>query len=761
MLESLRSIVQEVNAAKGFEAVLEIIVHRVKEVMSTSICSVYLYDAETDSYVLMATEGLNPLSVGKVRLKLNQGLVGTVASKAEPLNLDKADEHPKYAYFPETGEEAFGAFLGAPIIHHRKVLGVLIVQEAKRRFDESEEAFLVTISAQLAGVIAHADAVGDLARAARLDKQPSREGDEKVYTGLACASGIGIGTAMVIAPPASLEAVLNKPSEDSVEELQVFRKALKQTKFDIREIQGSMEGKLSAEELSLFDVYVRMLEDSALGGEVIAAIKGGLSAQSAWAEVVLNHIQLFESMEDDYLRERAADIRDLGRRVLAKLQQSDTRRTSYPDQIVLVGEELAATVFAEVPIPKVVGIVSVGGSRNSHMAILGRAMGIPTIMGAVDLPWSSLEKADVVVDGHNGRMVVNASRETLEGFRQQWEEEKLLAADLEVLLDEPCVSADGCKMALWANTGLRIDMLVATDRGAEGVGLYRTEIPFLVRDRFPSESEQMKEYREQLKLFHPRRVTMRTLDIGGDKSLPYFPINEENPFLGWRGIRVTLDHPEIFLTQIRATMRASEGYNNLSLLLPMISHVQELDSALRLVDQAFKELTEEEGYELERPHVGVMIEVPAAVYQVRELARRVDFLSVGTNDLTQYLLAVDRNNPRVAELYHACHPSLLKALKIIAEGAAAENKHVSVCGEMAGDPMGAVMLMGLGYRTLSMSAANLLRVKAVLRQVSLAEAVEVAEQALQQDCSDNVRKLVREKMNRPELVRLLAGGPCE
>ncbi len=761
MLESLRSIVQDVNAAKGFEAVLQIIVHRVKDVMSTSICSVYLYDAEDDAYVLMATDGLNPESVGKVRLKPNQGLVGTVAAKAEPVNLDKAEEHPKYAYFPETGEEAFSAFLGAPIIHHRKVLGVLIVQEAQRRFDESEEAFLVTISAQLAGVIAHADAVGDLARSVRKDNLLLAEDSEKVYTGLPCASGIGIGVGMVIAPPASLEAVLNKRSEDSVEELQVFRKALKQTKHDIREIQTSMEGKLSAEELSLFDVYVRMLEDSALGGEVVAAIKGGLSAQSAWAEVVLSHISLFESMEDAYLRERAADIRDLGRRVLAKLQQTDTRRTSYPEKIVLIGEELAATVFAEVPIEQIAAMVSVGGSRNSHMAILGRAMGIPTIMGAVDLPWSSMEKADVIIDGHTGRVIVNPDNQTRDGFSQQLEEEKLLAADLEELLDEPCISTDGCKMALWVNTGLRIDMLVATDRGAEGVGLYRTEIPFLMRDRFPSESEQMKEYREQLQLFHPRRVTMRTLDIGGDKSLPYFPIAEDNPFLGWRGIRVTLDHPEIFLTQVRAMMRASEGLNNLSILLPMISHIQELDSAIGLVDQAFRELTEEEGYNLERPHVGVMIEVPAAVYQVRQLAKKVDFLSVGTNDLTQYLLAVDRNNPRVAELYHACHPALLQALKLIADGAAAENRQVSVCGEMAGDPMGAVMLMGLGYRTLSMSAANLLRVKAVLRQVSLKEAQEVAEHALGLDCSDGVREYVSEKLNRPELMRLITSAPCK
>ena len=756
MLESLRGIVQEVTAAKGFEAVLEIIVKRVKEVMSTSICSVYLYDAADDDYVLMATDGLNPESVGKVRLKPKQGLVGTVAAKAEPLNLDKAQTHPKYAYFPETGEEQFSAFLGAPIIHHRKVLGVLIVQEAQRRFDESEEAFLVTVSAQLAGVIAHADAVGDLARATSKDQQAIDNDAEQIYFGLSCAAGIGLGQAVVIAPPASLEAVRRRRSQDSVAELQAFRNALRATKQDIQLLKSRMEGKLSEEELALFDVYVRMLDDRSLGGEVIASIKSGMSAQSAWSEMILDHIRQFESMDDAYLRERATDVRDLGRRVLSRLQQSEARRTDYPDKIVLVGQELTATAFAEVPIEKVVGVVSVEGSRNSHMAILGRAMGIPTVMGAIDLPWSELDESELIVDGHAGRVVVNPGEPALDEFRQHWLDECLLAADLEELRDEPCITEDQCQMSLWVNTGLRIDTLVSTDRGAEGVGLYRSEIPFLMRDRFPSESEQVKEYREQLQMFSPRTVTMRTLDIGGDKALPYFPIKEDNPFLGWRGIRVTLDHPEIFLAQVRAMMRASEGLDNLSILLPMISNVPELESSLEFVDQAYRELTEEEGYKISRPNIGVMIEVPAAVYQVKELARRVDFLSVGTNDLTQYLLAVDRNNPRVAELYHTCHPALLQALKAIVDGASAEGKPVSVCGEMAGDPIGAVLLMGLGYRVLSMSAASLLRVKAVLRQISLTEAEGMSSDALDLQNSDMVRQHLEALLEgKPELSRLI------
>lgn len=751
MLESLRAIVQEVNSAKDFDEVLKLIVHLVKQVTKTATCSVYLYSPEDDSYVLMATDGLNPDSVGNVRLSSKEGLVGLVASRAEPINLEVAEAHPKFAYLPETGEQSFRSFLGAPIIHQRKVLGVLVVQEQEqRRFDESEESFLVTVSAQLSGVIAHADATGELERLIN----PREDVRERVYPGVASAPGVAIGSVVVIAPSADLNVVPVRHVKDVEAELCQFRQAMEQTKRDIHALDESMVGKLSDEERALFDVYVRMLDDHALGGEVINLIEEGLCAQSAWSQVVLRHIRMFKSMKDAYLRERATDVEDLGRRVLAYLQQSETKRTTYPDKMVMVGEELSAASFADVPLEKVAAIVSVKGSRNSHMAILGRAIGIPTVMGVVDLPWGSLEEEEVIVDGHNGQVVISASDEVRESYIQQIYEEKLLAADLEKLTDEPCVTADGHKLALWVNTGLRIDALLSLDRGAEGVGLYRTEIPFLMLDRFPSEEEQRKSYREQLEMFAPRIVTMRTLDIGGDKDLPYFPIEEENPFLGWRGIRICLDHPEIFLVQLRAMMRASEGLNNLSILLPMISNLAELESALELIYQVYDELTEEEGYQIDMPNVGAMIEVPAAVYQIREIARRVDFLSVGTNDLTQYLLAVDRNNPRVASLYHTCHPSVLRALWSIVEGAQGENTPVSVCGEMAGDPVGAVLLMALGFRVLSMSATNLLKVKAILRQVSLTEAEELLEEVLVMPDAQSVLKHMEEALKKPEVAGL-------
>ena len=721
MLEPLRRIVQEVNAAPDFSTVLEIIVERVKAAMNTGMCSIYLLDPVSKRYILSATRGLLPESVGKVAMTTDEGLVGLVASRAEPVNLEHAETHPRFAYFPETGEERFSSFLGAPIIHQREVLGVLVVQQQeRRRFDESEEAFLITVSAQLAGVIAHAEATGELVR---ITAPGADTGPSAVYPGIASAPGIGIGHAVVVSSPADLYAVPKRRSDDTPGELEQFRRALEKTQQDVHDTKNELKGILSTEELEMFDVYLRMLEDRSLGGEVIALINEGFTAQSAWSQVVIEHIRTFSRMESEYLRERASDVRDLGRRVLEHLQQQTSRPAArvYPENTILIGEDLAAPHLAEVPFEHLRGIVSVRGSHNSHMAIIGRAMGIPTVMGAVDLPWADLEEQRIIVDGHMGHILVDPSPEVERAFAEVVRREQSLAADLLATRDEPSITACGAEIGLWVNTGLRVDAKLSLEMGAAGVGLYRTEIPFFLQERFPSEEEQRQIYRDQLLIYAPCPVTMRTLDIGGDKALPYFPINEENPFLGWRGIRVTLDHPEIFLAQIRAMMRASEGTDNLRILLPMISSLEEVDSSLALIARAYTELTVEEGYRIEMPKVGVMIEVPAAVYQTRELAQRVDFLSVGTNDLTQYLLAVDRNNPRVAALYHGYHPALLKALCHIVAEAEALGREVSVCGELAGDPMGAVLLVGLGYRTLSMSAANLLRVKAVLRQLTLAE----------------------------------------
>ncbi|EKT4523667.1 phosphoenolpyruvate--protein phosphotransferase [Pseudomonas juntendi] len=754
MLNTLRKIVQEVNSAKDLKTALGIIVLRVKEAMGSQVCSVYLLDPDTNRFVLMATEGLNKRSIGKVSMAPNEGLVGLVGTREEPLNLEDAAAHPRYRYFAETGEERFASFLGAPIIHHRRVVGVLVIQQKERRqFDEGEEAFLVTMSAQLAGVIAHAEATGSIRGLGRQGKGIQ----EARFVGVPGSPGAAVGRAVVMLPPADLEVVPDKTVEDIDTELKLFNNALEGVRADMRKLSAKLATQLRPEERALFDVYLMMLEDAALGGEVIEVIKTGQWAQGALRQVVGEHVNRFELMDDDYLRERASDVKDLGRRLLAYLQQARSQSLVYADNTILVSEELTPAMLGEVPEGKLVGLVSVLGSGNSHVAILARAMGIPTVMGLVDLPYSKVDGIELIVDGYKGEVFTNPGEVLRKQYSDVVEEERQLAQGLDALRELPCVTPDGHRMPLWVNTGLLADVARAQQRGAEGVGLYRTEVPFMINQRFPSEKEQLAIYREQLQAFHPLPVTMRSLDIGGDKALSYFPIKEENPFLGWRGIRVTLDHPEIFLVQTRAMLKASEGLNNLRILLPMISGIHELEEALHLIHRAWGEVRDE-GTDVPMPPVGVMVEIPAAVYQTRELARQVDFLSVGSNDLTQYLLAVDRNNPRVADLYDYLHPAVLQALQTVVRDAHAEGKPVSICGEMAGDPAAAVLLMAMGFDSLSMNATNLPKVKWMLRQINLSKAKELLTEAMAHDNPQVIHSALQLALKNLGLARMIGPG---
>lgn len=725
----LRVISQEVNVAKDLPAALTIIVKQVRVAMNSHVCSVYLYEAERDRYVLRATDGLKKRAVDKVSMAPHQGLVGLVGSRKETIILEDAMSHPRFLYFPETGEERYASFLGTPIIHHRQVLGVLVVQQKERRqFDEGDEAFLVTMSAQLSGVIAHAEATGSIRGLGKRGKGIQ----EARFVGVPGAPGAALGTAVVVLPVADLDVVPDKDVTNTAKQLKLFNSALESVREDIRQLSARLSDQLRPQERALFDVYLMMLEPSALAGDVSRVIRKGQWAQGALRQVVSEHVQRFEHMDDDYLRERASDIKDLGRRLLSYLQKAHKQTLVYPDNTILVSEELSPAMLGEVPPDKLVGLVSVLGSRNSHVAILARAMGVPTIVAAADLPYTRLDGIELILDGYHGDVFTNPSLLLRQQYAEVVKEDRLINRDLDSLRSLPCVTLDGHRLPLWVNTGLLADVKRAQQRGAEGVGLYRSEVAFMGTSRFPSESEQVKMYREHLQAFHPLPVTMRTLDIGGDKPLSYFPIKESNPYLGWRGIRITLDHPEIFLVQVRAMIKASAGLNNLSILLPMISGVQELEGAQHLIHRAWSELTSE-GLAVAMPQVGVMIEVPSAVYQAQELARRSDFLSVGSNDLTQYLLAVDRNNARVAALYDYLHPAVLTALKEVVNAAHTEGKLVSICGEMAGDPVAAVLLLAMGFDSLSMNSTHLPKVKWLLRKMTLQHAQELLDKVAQMD----------------------------
>jgi phosphotransferase system enzyme I (PtsP) len=751
MLDQLRSIVQDVNSARDLKSALELIVSRVSTALGTQVCSVYLFDADMGAHVLMASEGLKAESVGRVSLQTGEGLVGLVAKHAEPINLSDASKHPSFFYLQDTGEEEFNSFLGVPIIHHRAVLGVLVVQQReRRRFDEGEEAFLITLSAQLSAVIALAEATGAIEGLSPSGQKTA----DTVFPGVSGSSGVAMGKAVVVFPHADLNQIPQRPAKDIEHDVSFFKTCLEAVRKDINELYDKLAGQIPEEERQLFNVYARMLDDNALGNEVVARIREGIWAQGALAYVANEHVRSFEAMSDAYLRERAVDIKDLCSRVLFYLQAREPVEIEYQDDTILVSEELTPSMLAEAPKEKLKGLISVKGSGNSHVAILARTMGIPTVMGAVNLPYSQLEGRSLVVDGYRGEVITSPSAELRARYQEVLKEQDRLVAGLEVIKDEPCETTDGHRVKLWVNTGLMSDVMQSLDLGAEGIGLFRTEVPFLLSERFPSEQEQYQIYREQLQAFAPKLVTMRTLDVGGDKALSYFPIEEANPFLGWRGIRVTLDHPEIFMAQIRAMLRASEGLNNLQIMLPMISNVSEVEKAQELIKKAHRELTQE-GVKVDYPAVGVMIELPAAVYQTAELARRVDFVSVGSNDLTQYLLAVDRNNPRVANLYSAFHPAVISALKQVVSLAKQEGKPVSICGEMAGDPGAALLLIAMGFDVLSMNASTLLKVKSVVRSVSMEVAKDLLEQVSELDDAQTIRSAIDMALYNAGVDRLL------
>ncbi|WPL15157.1 Phosphoenolpyruvate-protein phosphotransferase [Thiorhodovibrio winogradskyi] len=726
MLESLRRIVQEVNRALSLDDALRIIVSRVKEAIGADVCSVYLTDQSNREHVLLATDGLRPEAVGRVRIPLNRGLVGWVAEKADLVSLSDASTHSRYLSITETGENRFRGFLGVPIVQNRRVLGVLVLRQRESRcFGDDEVTFVITLAAQLAGAI-------ELGRMHQQDLMPSR-----FLSGMAASPGIGFGTTVVVYPPANLEAVPDKLIEDAEGEVVAFRAALKDVGAEIDRIGD----RFSQEDRALFDAWRMMLESDSLVDGALKRIGDGNWAQAALRDTIAEHTSVFDQMEDPYLRERASDVRDLGRWILTRLQNQHAPALKYPPQTILVGDEISVMQLSAVPSESLAGIVSSGGSASSHIAILARGMGLPAAMGVSDLPVSRMNGLETIVDGYRGRVYIDPSASIRNEYERLADEEQAFAAELDALRGLPSETTDGYSLPLYLNTGLVSEQRPAGSDEAAGVGLYRTELPFLVRDRFPGEGAQYNNYRRILEVFAPRTVTIRTLDIGGDKPLSYFPIEESNPFLGWRGIRVALDHPQIFMTQVRAMLSASVGLDNLQLLLPMITTLGELDEAQRMISRALEELLDE-GHAVSMPPIGAMIEVPAAVYQAESFAGRVDFLSVGTNDLTQYLLAVDRNNPRVAALYDDLHPAVLLALTTVVAGARAHGKEVSVCGELAGDPLGAVLLLGAGVHSLSMSAASLLRVKGVIRSLSRGRARELLNDALRCETGAAVRKLL-------------------
>ena len=729
-LDTLRRIVQEINASASLHESLDIMVNQVAEAMHVDVCSIYLLDERNQRYLLMASKGLKPEAVGHVSLHTGEGLVGLVGQREEIVNLDNAPKHDRFLYLPETGEEIYNSFLGVPVMYRRKVMGVLVVQNKESQdFSEAAESFLVTLCAQLSGVIAPAHAVGNI----DVFRKPNNLPAYKTFQGVSGSGGIALGRAIVLYPPADLGAVPDREADDISEELALLDNALNSVREEIQFLDDKMQDALMAEERALFSVFLRMLDENALPSEIKALIRDGHWAQGAVRIVIDNHVAQFAQMEDDYLRERVADLKDLGRRILAKLQEADESHRELTDESILIGEEISTAALVELPVDKIAAIVTTEGAMNSHMVIVARALGIPTVVGVTELPINTLDDVEMIVDAHQGRIFINPPRRLRTRYKEIQKEEEQIAKDLRQYETKDAITPDGTAVRLFVNTGLMIDVVRGVQRGAKGVGLYRSEIPFMLRDRFPGEEEQRAIYRQQLSHFANKPVVMRTLDIGADKDLPYFSIEEENSALGWRGIRFTLDHPEIFSSQIRAMLKASIGLNNLHILLPMVTSVSEVEEALYLLERDHHAVQEEEQVKITKPQIGIMVEVPSVLHQIDEFSELVDFFSVGSNDLTQYLLAVDRNNPRVANVYSHLHPAILRALTRLVEDCHRNNKPISICGEMAGDPLSAVLLMAMGFNTLSMSSSNILKVRKTICHVPMPDAQELLKHVLKLD----------------------------
>jgi phosphotransferase system enzyme I (PtsP) len=752
MLDSLRHIVQEVNSAHDLNEALALIVERVKQTMHADVCSVYLADYGRHELVLMATDGLRPGAVGRVRLKFGQGLTGLVASRAEPINVENAPEHPAFWFVPATGETPYHGFLGVPIIRRRRILGVLVIQQRQtRKYTEEEESFLMTLAGPLAGSITQAEIHQSLDR---LDEAAL---DTLFLEGVASARGLGLGEAVVAFPAADLDLVPDKAVANPKAENARFRKAIAAELKEINHLAKRMGRLLSAGDRALFDAYALLLSSDSLVNGTLSRIKAGNWAPGALRDTISEYANLFEEMQDPYLQGRAADIRDMGQRLLKRLQREQTVHRAYPENTILMGEDVSVSQFLEVPPEQLKGLVSVRGTAASHVALLARGLGIPAVFGVSNLPLGRLNGREVVVDGYSARICIQPTPALRQEYRSLAQQEIELSQDLQDLRDLPAETPDGHQIELHANSGLFADLAGARNRGAQGIGLYRSELHFFLRDSFPGEDEQTATYSQILRTMAPYPVVLRTLDVGGDKPLPYFPIEEQNPFMGWRGIRLSLDQPDIFKTQLRAMLRAGTAYPNLSILFPMITCVTELTEALELLRQAHGELAED-GLAATFPRVGIMVEVPSAVSQIDTLARLVDFVSIGSNDLAQYLLAVDRGNDRVAKLYDCLHPAVMHTIRQVIERVHLAERPIGVCGEMAGDPAGALLLMAMGVDSLSMSLGNLLKVKWIIRTIAYGYARELLAEVLAMDNTQPVRKRLNRVLEEHGLGGLVRAG---
>lgn len=697
------------------EETLGEVVRLVANEMVAEVCSIYLLRAG-EVLELFATQGLNPSAVHRTRLRVGEGLVGDIAAHARPLALDDAQSHPQFAYRPETGEEIYHSLAGVPIVRAGRVLGVLVVQNRTRRqYDEEEIETLQTIAMVLAEMVAaqHIVSPNEVQQVDGLGLLPLR------IDGVQLTPGVAIGRAVLHEPRIVIQKVV---AEDSAAEQIRFDEALAAVRDDVDRMLEAHDMQ-SGEQREILETFRMFVDDRGWIERVREAIASGLTAEAAVQRAFDDVRTRLGQSSDPYIRERLSDLQDLTNRVQLRLTgRAALDPSALPDDMIVIARDMGPAELLDYDRARLRGLVLEEGSAMSHVAIVARALDIPVVGRAPDV-LARVEPGDpIIVDGDHAQVLVRPAEDIVQTVHAAIEARVERQRKYSALREFPSATRDQARIGLLMNAGLLIDMQHLEETGADGIGLYRTEIPFMVRSEFPDVDAQAWLYSRVLDVADGKPVTFRTLDVGGDKVLPYVDsFGDDNPAMGWRAIRIGLDRPAMLRRQLRALVQAANG-RPLSVMFPMIAEVGELLGARKLLDLEL-DRAKRRGQALpERLRVGVMFEVPALAWQLDSLLPQVDFISIGTNDLLQFLYAADRGNARLAGRYDSLSPALLRLLHFVVEKTRPAGVEVSVCGEMAGRPVEALALLAVGVRTLSMAPGAIGPVKAMVRSLDLNEA---------------------------------------
>ena len=713
LLRRLREVVAEPASAQER---LDKIVVLIAANMVAEVCSVYVLRVD-GTLELYATEGLNRQAVHITVMRSDEGLVGLVASEAAPINLSDAQAHPAFSYRPETGEEIYHSFLGVPILRAGNTLGVLVVQNrARRTYSEEEVEALQTTAMVLAEMIAS----GELLTLAEPGAEPAVRRPVHV-TGAALTDSIALGHVVLHEPRV---VITNFIADDVQKELRRLRSAVQTLRAELDLMLESGEVAEGGEHRDVLEAYRMFAHDRGWVHKLEEAVLTGLTAEAAVERVQSDTRARMLRQTDPYLRERLHDFDDLAHRLQRQLLGYDhaPTRDKLPEHAIIVARSMGPAALLDYDRNRLRGLVLEEGGPNSHVTIVARALGIAAV-GEVPNATGLVDPGDaIIVDGAAGDVHIRPSPDMEGAYVERVRLRARRQLQFLSLRDRPCVTKDGQPVALMINAGLMVDLPHVAEAGAAGVGLFRTELQFMVAAQFPCTSEQLALYRSVLDAAGGKPVVFRTLDIGGDKVLPYMRnLEEENPALGWRAIRLGLDRPGLLRSQVRAMLRAAAG-RELRIMFPLVAAVQEFDEAKSLVERELTHLRRH-GHKLpDRVEIGSMVEVPSLLYQLDELLERVDFLSVGSNDLIQFLYAADRSNTRVANRFDQLSIPVLRALKLIADKAHAHGKPLTLCGEIASKPLGALALIGIGYRALSLLPSAVGPVKAMLLELDAAKA---------------------------------------